>query len=62
MSEAIKAQLEVKSKCEQMQQSLKELHDWEQDMKRKEAQSRQQKEVSNLSRECTCLVLQLGRD
>ncbi|XP_062544784.1 RNA polymerase II-associated protein 3 [Armigeres subalbatus] len=47
MSEAIKAQLEVKSKCEQMQQSLKELHDWEQDMKRKEAQSRQQKEERN---------------
>lgn len=45
MSEAVKAQLEVKSKCMQMQQSLKDLYDWEQEMKQqKEAQCRQQKE------------------
>ncbi|EAT32807.1 AAEL014957-PA, partial [Aedes aegypti] len=46
MSQAVKAQLEVKSKCEQAQQTIKGLYDWEQEVKQKEAQFRQQdKEV-----------------
>lgn len=66
MSQAIQAQLEVKSKCEQAQQSIKGLYDWEQEMKQKEAQSRQQvKEVSFIWKNligcqhllCYCLLL-----
>lgn len=43
MSKAIMNQLEVKVKCEQLQQSLKDLYEWEQEMKIKEAENRQQK-------------------
>lgn len=38
MSDVVKAQLETKIKCEQIQQSLKDLHDWEKEMKFKESQ------------------------
>lgn len=50
MSEAVKAQLDVKSKCMQLQQSLMDLHDWEQEMKQqKEAQSRLQNKEEGIS-------------
>lgn len=50
MSEAVKAQLEVKTKCQQVQQSLKDLHAWEEEMKQQKAtQSRQQKKEEAVS-------------
>ncbi|XP_065081951.1 RNA polymerase II-associated protein 3 [Ochlerotatus camptorhynchus] len=50
MSEALKAQLEVKSKSQQIQQSLNDLYGWEQEVKQqKEAQSRQQKKEEAIS-------------
>lgn len=45
MAKAVQTQLELKTKCEQVQQSLKGLYDWEQEIKQKEAQTRQQQEV-----------------
>uniref|UniRef100_A0A8D8ARA2 RNA polymerase II-associated protein 3 n=1 Tax=Culex pipiens TaxID=7175 RepID=A0A8D8ARA2_CULPI len=44
MAKAIQTQLELKTKCEQVQQSLKGLYDWEQEIKQKEAQTRQQQQ------------------
>lgn len=44
MAKAIQTQLELKNKCEQVQQSLKGLYDWEQEIKQKESQSRQQQQ------------------
>ncbi|XP_055624920.1 RNA polymerase II-associated protein 3 [Toxorhynchites rutilus septentrionalis] len=49
MSKAIMNQLEVKTKCEQLQQSLKDLYEWEQEMKQKETEKRQQKIKDELS-------------
>lgn len=45
MAKAVQTQLELKTKCEQVQQSLKGLYNWEQEIKQKEAQTRQQQEV-----------------
>lgn len=44
MAKAVQTQLELKTKCEQVQQSLKGLYDWEQEIKQKEAQNRQQQQ------------------
>lgn len=44
MAKSVQTQLEVKTKCEQVQQSLKGLYDWEQEIKQKEAQTRQQQQ------------------
>lgn len=44
MSKAVKAQLEVKAKCEQYQQSLKDLSEWAQEMRQTEARYQKQKD------------------
>lgn len=44
MAKAVQTQLELKTKCEQVQQSIKGLYDWEQEIKQKEAQTRQQQQ------------------
>lgn len=44
MAKAVQTQLELKTKCEQVQQSLKDLYDWEQEIKQKESQTRQQQQ------------------
>ncbi|XP_053683040.1 RNA polymerase II-associated protein 3 isoform X2 [Sabethes cyaneus] len=49
MSNAVKSQLEVKAKCEQQLQSLKDLSDWVQEMNQTETRYKQQKDQSRVN-------------
>uniref|UniRef100_A0A1Q3F6B5 Putative rna polymerase ii-associated protein 3 n=1 Tax=Culex tarsalis TaxID=7177 RepID=A0A1Q3F6B5_CULTA len=51
MAKAVQTQLELKTQCEQVQQSLKGLYDWEQEIKQKEAQNRHQQQQQEVEGE-----------